>query len=44
MDIVHSYTAAVRGFHFYKQFRKPVEKKKNCAVFLKNSTYTTSLQ
>jgi hypothetical protein len=25
MDIVHSYTAAVRGFHYYKQFWKPVE-------------------
>ena len=25
MDIVCSYTAAVRGYHYYKQFWKPVE-------------------
>ena len=25
MDIVHSYTAAVRGYHYYKQFWNLVE-------------------
>ena len=25
MDIVHSYTAAVRGYHYYKQFWNPVK-------------------
>ena len=25
MDIVHSYTAVVAGYHDYKQFWKPVE-------------------
>ena len=25
MGIVHSYTAVVRGYHYYKQFSKPAE-------------------
>ena len=25
MDIVYSYTAAMRGYHYYKQFWNPVE-------------------
>ena len=24
MDIVHFYTVAVRGYHYYKQFLKPI--------------------
>ena len=27
MDIVHSFTAAVRGYYYYKQFWMPIENK-----------------
>ena len=35
MDIVHSYTAVVTGYHGYKQFWKPVENDSS-AAYMKN--------
>lgn len=39
MDIVHSYTATVRGYHYYKHFWKPIENEELSCLHEKFSFY-----
>ena len=39
MDIVHTYAAVVKGYHYYKQFWKPVENEELRCLHEKISFY-----
>ena len=39
MDIVHSYTTTVRGYHYYKHFWKPIENEELSCLHEKFSFY-----
>ena len=39
MDIVHSYLAAMGGYHYYKHFWKPIENEQFCCLHEKFNFY-----
>ena len=39
MENVHSFTAVVRGFHYYRKFWKPTERESLTCIYEENNPY-----